>query len=332
MENKTELPKISVIIPVYNVDKYLRRCLDSVRHQTYTNLEIILVDDGSTDKSGSICDEYAALDERILVIHKENGGVSSARNAGIDMAAGDYIGFVDSDDYIDEDMYEYLYDVIRASGADVVHCGIYDRYADRVYSNNDPDLYEVTDNITTLRLLLEANVCDMHIFNKLFLACICKQVRFEDYTLNEDALFMADIMKIADKAVITSKPKYHYYHRPESLTSSPVSVSLTDGINAYDKIYDAVLQLSPSLEEPAMMRRCLSRLWLLDGIYCKNGVIDPGLEKDLIRFLRKHKKVILFRNYLTFGRKAAYAGLLINRRIYMAIVRFYFSHNRLLNE
>ena len=103
---------ISVIIPVYNVELYLRRCIDSVIKQTYKNLEIILVDDGSTDKSGEICDEYASLDNRISVIHKENGGLSSARNAGLKNAHGEYFGFVDSDDAIVEDMYEYLYDIL----------------------------------------------------------------------------------------------------------------------------------------------------------------------------------------------------------------------------
>ncbi|HJA50079.1 MAG TPA: glycosyltransferase, partial [Candidatus Fusicatenibacter intestinipullorum] len=95
-----EKVKISVIIPVYNVEKYLKRCLDSVINQTYKNLEIILIDDGSTDNSGKICDEYAQKDERIIVIHKENGGVSSARNKGLDICIGDYISFIDSDDWI----------------------------------------------------------------------------------------------------------------------------------------------------------------------------------------------------------------------------------------
>lgn len=100
---------ISVIVPVYNVEKYLHKCINSILNQTYKNLEIILIDDGSTDNSGKICDEYALKDNRIKVIHKENGGLSSARNAGLDICSGDYIGFVDSDDYIAEDMYEYLY-------------------------------------------------------------------------------------------------------------------------------------------------------------------------------------------------------------------------------
>ena len=108
-----ENPKISVILPVYNVEKYLRQCLDSVINQTYKNLEIILVNDGSTDNSGKICEEYALNDERIKVIHKENGGISSARNAAIDIAKGQYITFIDSDDDVELDYIDYLYDILK---------------------------------------------------------------------------------------------------------------------------------------------------------------------------------------------------------------------------
>ncbi len=110
---------ITIVVPVYNVEKYLDRCIRSIQAQTYKNLEIILIDDGSEDQCGEICDQYAESDERITVIHKENGGLSSARNAGIDIAAGCYIGFVDSDDYIHPDMYGILYDSMKRNDADI---------------------------------------------------------------------------------------------------------------------------------------------------------------------------------------------------------------------
>ena len=105
---KLEIPLISVIIPVYNTEKYLRTCLDSIVNQTHSNLQIILIDDGSTDNSGLICDEYAQKDSRIICVHQQNGGVSKARNEGLKIATGDYIHFPDSDDYLDLDTYEYL--------------------------------------------------------------------------------------------------------------------------------------------------------------------------------------------------------------------------------
>ncbi len=121
--------EISIIVPVYKVEPYLRKCVDSILAQTFTDFEVILVDDGSPDNSGKICDEYASKDSRVRVIHKENGGLSSARNAGIDVARGKYLGFVDSDDYIEKDMYELLYDNIVKEQADLSICGIYDIYA-----------------------------------------------------------------------------------------------------------------------------------------------------------------------------------------------------------
>ena len=113
---------ISIIIPVYNVEKYLRKCLDSIINQTYKKLEIILIDDGSTDNSGKICEEYAKKDDRIIVIHKENAGVSSARNRGIELANGKYIGFIDSDDWIEENMYETLYQNLLQFDVDISMC------------------------------------------------------------------------------------------------------------------------------------------------------------------------------------------------------------------
>ena len=123
---------ISVIVPIYNVEKYINRCIDSIIEQTYTNLEIILVDDGSTDNSGSICDEYAKKDNRIKVIHKENGGVSSARNVGLDTAIGQYITFVDSDDYIEKKYCEILLKTLKKQKADCVACGY-----NRIYKNKE---------------------------------------------------------------------------------------------------------------------------------------------------------------------------------------------------
>ena len=117
-------PKISVIVPVYKVEKYLDRCVESIVNQTYKNLEIILVDDGSPDDCPAICDAWANKDERIKVMHKENGGASSARNAGLDASSGDYVGFIDGDDIIDNDMYEMLLNNLVFTGADISRCGM----------------------------------------------------------------------------------------------------------------------------------------------------------------------------------------------------------------
>lgn len=116
------MPKISIIVPIYNVEKYIEKCIQSILNQTFSDFELILVNDGSTDSCGEICDKYKKLDDRIIVIHKVNGGLSSARNAGIDIARGEYIGFIDSDDYIHEKMYEILYNNAITYNSDIVIC------------------------------------------------------------------------------------------------------------------------------------------------------------------------------------------------------------------
>lgn len=124
------MPKISVIVPVYNVAPYLKKCVDSIINQTFTDIEIILVDDGSTDESGTICDQYAQKDSRVKVIHKPNGGLSDARNSGLEVCSGEYIGFVDSDDWISPDMYETLIHFAVKEDLDVAMCGVLDIWPD----------------------------------------------------------------------------------------------------------------------------------------------------------------------------------------------------------
>ena len=149
------MPKISIIVPVYNVEKYLEKCVRSILAQTFTDFELILVDDGSPDSSGAMCDQFAEQDQRVKVIHKENGGLSDARNAGIEIATGEYLGFVDSDDYIADDMYELLYTNIVKEDADLSICGIYD-----VYEGKEPvekqQQYIVLDKVAAMKMILEA--------------------------------------------------------------------------------------------------------------------------------------------------------------------------------
>ena len=136
-------PLISIIVPIYNVEVYIRNCVDSILGQSYENIEIILVDDGSPDNCGDICDEYGSKDKRIKVIHKKNGGLSSARNAGIDIATGDYLGFIDSDDWIESDMYESLYTALTSHKADISVCGRYIVEGSRITTISDSEKAEV---------------------------------------------------------------------------------------------------------------------------------------------------------------------------------------------
>ena len=205
---------ISIVIPIYNVEKYLNRCLETIVNQTYKNLEIILVDDGSTDNSGIICDEYAKNDKRIKVYHKKNGGSSSARNYGIKKANGKYIGFIDADDYIDLDMYQVLYDSCKKHNCDIAWCNKYIENEKEKY--REQSIYEHSAKLTQkkayeLILLSDASLCD-----KLFKKEIFDDIKFIEGSLYEDIMPLCYAMNKSEYVYFINKAKYHYIQRSGS--------------------------------------------------------------------------------------------------------------------
>lgn len=213
-------PKISIIVPVYNVEKYLRRCVDSILCQTYENIEIILVNDGATDSSPAICDEYLKKDKRVKVIHKQNGGLSSARNAGLDIATGDFIGFVDSDDFIAEDMYESLLREISGDKLNVANC-MYVRYYDSGETSPSRVVHICDEEVKSIdffkKLLLHTG--DMSVCSKLFPKEVIGNTRFPVGKLNEDLIFIVEIIEKAEKIKFIGKVGYYYYVREGSISS-----------------------------------------------------------------------------------------------------------------
>lgn len=171
---------VSVIIPAYNIEKYIGRCLDSVLSQIYENLEIIIVDDGSSDGTGKILDDYEKRDSRIKVIHKENGGVSSARNKGLDMAVGDYIGFVDGDDIIAPEMYETLVKLLEEEDADIAHCGYQMVFPDRVDYYYNTGKRKVQTTKEGLKDLLLGEIIEPGLVNKLYKKSVIKNHRLDE--------------------------------------------------------------------------------------------------------------------------------------------------------
>lgn len=221
---------ISVIVPVYNVEDYLRQCLDSIINQTYSNLEIILVDDGSKDNSGKICDEYARFDSRIIVIHKENCGLVMARRTGLEVATADYVGFVDSDDWIDEKMYEYLYKTMKDTKADVVTTG---RYVESTVSKKMPDTiipgtyHPMEDAYFCSNMIMGPNKVlwgiTPNFWNKLFrkssISFWQERVNTE-ITYGEDDACVYPCMLYSNVVTVTSKCFYHYRLRDTSMSNS----------------------------------------------------------------------------------------------------------------
>ena len=213
-------PLVSIIIPIYKVEPYLRRCLDSVINQTYTNLEIILVDDGSPDNCPQICDEYAAKDKRIIVIHKENGGLSDARNAGLDICKGEYISFVDSDDWVDEKYIEILQNLSIKENADITigeniqtvrnEKIINKAYSTKIYSSKE----------ALFHLFRKNHIAFVVSWGKLYKRNLFDTLRFPVGKFHEDEYTTFILFYNTTKIVYTSQKIYYYYQRANSIISS----------------------------------------------------------------------------------------------------------------
>lgn len=325
-------PQISVVIPVYNVEKYLERCVKSVTQQTFTDLEIILVDDGSTDSSGVMCDKFAEEDDRIRVIHKENGGLSDARNTGIEAARGNYIGFVDSDDYIDLDMYEYLYTIISKEDADVAMCELYHCYAGKEIHTHPADYYQVVDRIEAIRCVLDSQITSVTAVNKLYRCEVLDNLRFRVGKTAEDAFIMVDLLAKTKRVVITNAQKYYYFHRAGSITTKPFNQHDLDAVEAYEYNAKRALEISPTLADVVLLRRCWSRFYVLDKMMLSSGNYDTSLANEYIRFLRKNFVFILRCSAFMNSRKLAFLILCISPKIYKKVVRFNSRRNKAAYE
>lgn len=229
-------PLISVIVPIYNVEKYLPRCVESILGQTYENLELILVDDGSTDRSGEICDTYLKKDKRIKVLHKANGGLSDARNAGIEIAHGKYFSFVDSDDYIAVNMLERLYDGAISENADLTICGFQavDESGTPIVNMSSAGLR--SGSYDKLDIFRESGYSDgwnyIVAWNKLYDQKLFNAVRFQKGKLHEDEFIFHWILDQCEKIVVLEEKLYYYLQRAQSITTDNYSIRRLDAVEA----------------------------------------------------------------------------------------------------
>lgn len=225
--------KISIIIPVYGVEAYLERCLDSVCNQSYTDLEIILVDDGSPDRCPVLCDEWAAKDGRITVIHKKNGGLSDARNAGIEVTTGDYLLFIDSDDYVAPTMCERLLDAAQEAKADIAMCGFYWMYPDhKEIQENVMDDGAVVERAAILETWIKCETVDFVVaWNKLYrrdLFFTPEHIRYPVGKLHEDEFITYKLLYTANRVVFVKEPLYYYIQRSGSIMANYTERNLND--------------------------------------------------------------------------------------------------------
>lgn len=241
--------KISVIVPVYKVEDYLNECVQSIINQTYQNLQIILVDDGTPDRCGEMCDAWAKIDKRIEVIHKKNGGLSDARNVGLDAAKGNFIAFVDSDDWIEPQMYEVMMNALIKEKADFVACGIIDCYSGKEIKRSIP--YNVGASETFLNLIYKDTTFPVATWNKLYRKKCWETLRFPVGKICEDAFTTYLLVDHASRIVQIPDLLYHYRIRKNSIMTSAFKHSRMDEEEAWRENYLYMKEHHPKIEKIA---------------------------------------------------------------------------------
>ncbi|MBR3204316.1 glycosyltransferase family 2 protein [Candidatus Saccharibacteria bacterium] len=303
-----QFPLISIIIPVYNVKDYLPACLDSIKNQTYKNLEIVIVDDGSTDGSFNFLRAYKSLDKRARIIKKKNGGLSSARNVGLEHAKGKYFFFLDADDYLEKDAIEYLYKLVEKTNSPISVCSHYER---RINKKNQEELKNFNkDNYKTQKLSIEIALKRMlneegfmlsawgklYARNLFFSHNKSDKIRFPENKLHEDVgttykLFLR--AKKLDKnttVAFGSRPKYVYNIRNSSITNQGFNNKKLELITQTDKMCDDIVKVFPKLKNTTDLRRIHARFSILRQIMQKTHKTenDKMLENSLIYFIKEH--------------------------------------------
>ena len=313
-------PLLSVIVPVYNVEKFLARCVDSVLVQTYSNLEVILVDDGAKDASGAICDAYAANDPRVTVIHKENGGLSSARNAGLDAAKGEYIAFVDSDDWLTPDAYEHLMALMEKYAVKLVCGGRYDvngRTGEKTVGLC-PKKEEVISAEELVGRIFLWDGCDSSACDKLYHRSVLEHFRYPEGKVCEDVPVTYQIVLSAERAAMSDRPFYHYYHRPGSIS---MAFSITEKTFHFSQhtavIYPDILEHHPAIANQARYLRVRSLAHILLLLVQSEADVRRQFSSEYCharKELRKHTVFILRCSW--FGKKEKITNILLNLGLY----------------
>lgn len=303
--------KISVIVPVYNVDKYLDKCIGSIQQQTVKDLDIILVDDGSTDSSSTICDKYAVEDKRVRVIHKKNGGLSSARNAGLECALGDYVSFIDSDDYIAPDFYESM--LSGSKNGRTIACSHIVRVDENgnITLRNDPHISggEITTKDYIRELLLHFG--DVSVCSKLFPRKTIDTLRFDESRLNEDLLFMMDLIPRFDSITFTDKIGYYYLCRANSI-SSKYGKAIEDMVGNSLVFQKKILTIYPELQEAASRFVLFQHMAYLLLVPSKLRNRKNSQYTGAVKYLRLHFLSQGIRNqYLTLKNKLIIFGQIL---------------------
>ena len=312
-------PYLSIIVPVYNVEKYLNRCLDSILNQEYKDFELILVDDGSSDDSGKICDTYSLKDKRVKVIHKENGGLSSARNAGLNKASGSYVGFVDSDDWITEDMYSFLINNALKYDSDIVASAYRLTKGDSSTKIRKEFVICLTGK-EKLKFYFEhgmkSRVADYSVCNKIYRKYLFEEIKFPEGQLYEDGVTNYKLIKKANMYVKSNKITYFYFQEGNSITRNSFSKQDYDILLVGRQFVElAVDEKDDELYQLAKMKEARSYFSMLVKISLYGFTDETSHQREIIKELTKNLRTnyfLLLKSPMPLNRKIMMSFLCID--------------------
>lgn len=324
---------VSVIVPVYKVEEYLKECVDSIINQTYKNIEIILIDDGSPDNCGKICDEYVKKDSRIKVIHKENGGLSSARNAGLDVAKGEYIAFVDSDDWL---MPTYVYDMLKIAmkyNKEIVQCGhaknVDDLYLKKELSK-DKELSFFEKNEAIYNLNVKNHGEYIVVWNKLYRKELFENIRFPVNRINEDTFVTYKLFwNCKGEIAFTRKKLYYYRQREGSIMNNKFNIRRYDALDGYQEQFEFFLKLKKKKLIDASI--CIYQMIIKDFWYRTNVADIENKNKYLNQLLKRSRKIykyMILNKYISIKNKIIYSIFDISPSMYFGIIKLFEKRTR----
>ncbi|RKQ33490.1 glycosyltransferase family 2 protein [Oceanobacillus halophilus] len=316
-------PAISIIVPVYNLEPYLEKCLDSILAQTFTGFEVIVVNDGSKDSSGVICDKYAKKDSRVKVIHKLYGGVSSARNIGIQEAKGEYIGFVDGDDYIEEKMYETLYQLCQETESDIAICKLGREIDGELINESIDKIYiKELDNQEAMYELFKGNLYRFSLCNKLFKRICFKNICFPDGRIHEDLSTTYKLFSNSCKASYINYIGYIYVKQKNSILTSKYYKERLDAFIGWDEILTFMNKNYPQLANEFIATftyGCIDNIYAI--LYQVSGKREKfGYVYVIKKYIRKYYKEIIKNSKLSLKCKLLITIVHFNIRL------FFLSH------
>ncbi|WP_337814346.1 glycosyltransferase [Intestinibacter sp.] len=302
---------VSIIVPIYNVEQYLDRCIESLVTQSYINLEIILIDDGSKDTSGDICDLWAQRDKRIRLVHKENGGLSDARNKGLDIATGDIISFIDSDDYISKYFYEKLINIMEQTDSDIVECQF------KKFNENERVNYLNKENIEFISFNTEEAIknlilnCELSttVWNKIYKTSVIKKLKFRVGKTNEDDFYTYLAFDNAKKITKLQDELYYYLQRPESIMGKIYKLNRLDEIEAK---YERLKYIEKNYKNLILIAK---QDTIFGSLYAYQRLLKDGEESDI----EKGKKILSeYINRISFT-KRDYSNLNFKNKIWIKL-------------